>query len=438
MTPGMSRGWFGFFFSFNLGWIVAGIAGVAITPGFASPPARLAGSAPPAADDAFSIVALPDTQYYASSYPRIFRNQTRWIAKNAEKLRIKFVVGLGDIVDDGASVAQWRVADRAYRELDGKVPYLATIGNHDYDEKGRIATSGRKASRFNRFFGPSRYLSQGYSWYRQGPDPKSNENFYALFQIQGASYLVLSLEFYPRDSVIEWASGLIAANPGSQVIIATHSYLNNDNTRVSPCDPFAKAVYGLKSDNNGDDLWRKLVSKHPNVVLVLSGHIPVDGVGRRVDLGEGGNLVNQVLSDYQGEPSGGGGFLRVMTFHPSRRRIDVRTYSPELKSERSDPRNRFSLDLGIPSGAFPSFFEGVVKTVLPGGKCVGVPGAVATTSFGSAVTDERGRFKLKSPASSPVASVPYSVRKDGFREEADRATLSTPRGSSVTEVYLAH
>src|SRR5689334_12445964 len=67
----------------------------------------------------FTIVALPDTQIYAKSYPAIFASQTQWIADHRTDMNIQLVVGLGDIVDAGGNTTQWQNADAAYRTLDG-------------------------------------------------------------------------------------------------------------------------------------------------------------------------------------------------------------------------------------------------------------------------------------------------------------------------------
>src|SRR5579864_7563868 len=47
----------------------------------------------------FTVVVLPDTQYYSQSYPQIFDSQTQWIASNAAAQNIKLVIGEGDIVN---------------------------------------------------------------------------------------------------------------------------------------------------------------------------------------------------------------------------------------------------------------------------------------------------------------------------------------------------
>src|SRR3954449_200315 len=71
----------------------------------------------------FSIVVLPDTQYYSASYPQIFNAQTQWISANRDALNIQLVIGVGDIVDGPMQTSQWQNADTAVKYLDGVVPY---------------------------------------------------------------------------------------------------------------------------------------------------------------------------------------------------------------------------------------------------------------------------------------------------------------------------
>src|SRR5262252_8938181 len=57
----------------------------------------------------FTVVVLPDTQYYAAAYPSLFDAQASWIVANKQALNIAFVVHEGDIVDADV-VGQWQVA----------------------------------------------------------------------------------------------------------------------------------------------------------------------------------------------------------------------------------------------------------------------------------------------------------------------------------------
>src|SRR5207244_7300935 len=65
--------------------------------------AHAAGTSAHAADF-FTIVALPDTQYYTeleAKSEQYFKGQTRWIVANRDKEHIAFVTHLGDIQQDG-------------------------------------------------------------------------------------------------------------------------------------------------------------------------------------------------------------------------------------------------------------------------------------------------------------------------------------------------
>jgi hypothetical protein len=87
-----------------------------------------------AQSDDFTIVALPDTQVYSKDYPQIFKAQTQWIANNVAAKNIKLVLMEGDIVNGGGETYQWQNADAAMKILNGKVPYMVAMGNHDYDQ----------------------------------------------------------------------------------------------------------------------------------------------------------------------------------------------------------------------------------------------------------------------------------------------------------------
>ena len=146
-------------------------------------------------------------------------------------------------------------------------------------------------------------------------------------------FLILSLEFKPRDEAIEWANKVIASHPKHQCIIVTHAYLMNSGQR------YKEIGYDVEG-NGGEDMWQKLVSQHENIFMVLCGHTAPNT--RLTSKGVNGNEVHQLLADFQGE-KGGQGYLRIMTFFPKENRIDVSTYSPVLDHYRTEESNKFSL-----------------------------------------------------------------------------------------------
>jgi calcineurin-like phosphoesterase family protein/carboxypeptidase family protein len=386
----------------------------------------------PTPADEFTIVALPDTQFYSSTYPQIFAAQTRWIADHVQEQNIQLVVGLGDIVDGGGDLAQWQNADAAYRLIDGTAPYMIAIGNHDYDQNN---PAGRTAStkNFNTFFGPGRYA--GASWYRGSFPAGSNENFYGVIAVNGHSYLIIVLEFAPRDSSLAWADGLLKANPDKDAIIVTHMFTYMDNTRISQCDPNSAASFGVGQDNNGEDAWWKLVRKYPTVHLVLSGHVVQgDGTGRRMDLGVNGNLVNQFLSDYQSYPLGGEGFLRLIRISPSLNRVSVSTYSPYLDTSMTDDHNQFIVPYRNPGVANAAgTISGKVKSAID---CSPAAGVTVAYSGGAALTDSSGNFSIPASARRSLA---ITATKPGWLSNArtSTSTLNAVAEPSPAKIFVA-
>ena len=386
--------------------------------------------------DRFTIVALPDTQFYSKTYPSIFTAQTQWIVNNRQAMNIQLVLGLGDIVDAAGQTYQWNNATAAVDLMDGHVDYMMAIGNHDYDQND---PSQRRATAFNKYFGPARY--SGKSWYRGNYPPGSNENFYGTFVIGGRAYLVMALELFPRNATLQWAESVVAANPDKDVIIFTHAYIYYDNFRFGPCDSWNNVRMGLGADNNGEAMWAKFFSKYKNIVMVLNGHVANgDGVGRRQDLGVNGNLVNQMLSDYQSYPNGGGGYLRILTVTPSQNTVEVKTYSPWSNTYKTDSQNQFTVKYRN-DGTFTGngSIYGKVRNVVD---CSDVGSETVTTAGGSATSNAQGYFTVSNlaPGSRTVTGTKAGwVTASGSSTvqgqlAAQARILTAPSGSIVGKV----
>lgn len=296
----------------------------------------------------FRIALLPDTQSYSRAYPEIFRSQTRWIADHADS--ISFVLHQGDITDHNVP-EQWNVAQSAMNLLDGKVPYVMAMGNHDYGTNGRADV--RNADYFNDYF-PYAKLSRQAGFGGTFESGKM-ENSWHVFRAGGLNWLILSLEFGPRNKVLEWAAGIIREHPRHKVIVNTHAYMYADDTRMGPGDKWLPGDYGLAKNaaaedqvNNGEEIWEKLVSQHPNMLFVFSGHVLNKGAGKLVSEGKHGNKVYQMLANYQGgvkgSENGGNGFLRLITVNPRKGTVEVKTYSPHLNQYKTEPDHQFTFE----------------------------------------------------------------------------------------------
>lgn len=283
-------------------------------------------------DEVFTVVLLPDTQNYSEKYPETYIAQALWIRERMKPDNIKFVVGLGDVVQNAAAEQEWKNADVAAKILDGVVPYSIVPGNHDLVPKGRART--RETTLFRKYFPPARYEKE--PWYG-GHLGAGNENNYCTFEAAGRKFLVLSLEFCPTDEALAWGSGIVERHPNHNVIVATHCYLNTKGRETKSATTYQIA------GNTGEQMWEKFVSKHPNIFLVASGHH--SGVLTQTSTNAFGGKVIEILTDYQNLKNGGDGWLRTLKFVPRENKIYVDAYSPLLKEHNPDSKQTHTIDL---------------------------------------------------------------------------------------------
>lgn len=292
----------------------------------------------------FTLAVLPDTQIYTWKHPDTYPAQTKWIADNVQRYNIPYVLHVGDITQHNTN-HQWEIAARAHALLDAKVPCAITTGNHDLGPEGKAAT---RETAFAKFFP----LAAFQKWPTFGGiydrEVDRTDNSFHRFEAGGRKWLILALEFGPRDDVLRWANEVVARHPDRSVILVTHAYLRPDNMRFNR-HAFIKVKdlkvdmgmdrYGLSKAaggyNDGEDVWQKLVSQHANFALVVSGHVCY--TGRLDSAGKHGNNVHQMVVDYQNGKDGGQGYLRLLQFHPEGRKVSVVDYSP-LLDEVSDKK----------------------------------------------------------------------------------------------------
>ncbi len=297
--------------------------------------------------DPFSIVLIPDTQYYTSKQPNdatnTYRKQAQWIVDRRQSDNIQFAIHLGDITNSNA-LEEWKIADAAHAILDAAgVPHSVTTGNHDYLVDGEF---GRGDSLFDDYFGKGRFA--GKAWYG-GAYGSSNINNFTYFHVGPMKFLVLSLEYAPRKDVLCWADGVIAGHADHRVIIATHCYLTHGGNYSGGCPSTEYSALGAA----GGTVWSELASRNSNVFLVVSGH--VNDSEYRVQKGNHGNDVHEMLVDYQMEapctastaaactnhcrsgPHAGNGWLRKLVFDPRENTIHAETVTVEEGNSKVFP-----------------------------------------------------------------------------------------------------
>lgn len=364
----------------RLGWLLAAFALASVAPAqettYQKPALEQKGS--------WSLIMVPDIQ----NYVKWGRNQPildlmmAWLEESIDPLNVKMVVIVGDLVNnnekiindhdgDQTTTQQWAAVSRALARLDGKTPYIAASGNHDYS----VDPQGNRSSRYSEFVTTERnplnqkILVQN-NRNEQG-QPTLENSACELKGLHGQDYLFLTVEYAPRDVIVEWAKKIAAMDQYQhhRVVFITHAYLNAKDEHTGPApstwirwEPYnvnnaieKSSRIPLPRSNTGLQLWEKLVQPSKNIELVLCGHI--SGEGYRQDTNSAGKTVHQVLFDAQSvgggyyDGNGGDGWLRLLEFFPDGKTVKLRTFSPLFAASpttrqfawKRDPRNEFEM-----------------------------------------------------------------------------------------------
>lgn len=293
-----------------------------------------------------SFVVLPDTQNYARLFPDLFDCQVKWILSNQERFNIRFVLHEGDVTENN-NKPQWEVAKAAMSQLDGKTPYAICLGNHDIGDNGK---SNTRDSLFGQYFPMDFWKAQPTFGGVYDKETDRPDNSFHLFTTGAVDWLVLALEFGPRDDVLRWANQVVGDHPQRAAVLLTHAYMTAEgryDTEAfgrqggSPHGyPCAKNELGAKEGcNDGGQMWRKLVSKHKNFRLVFSGHTEL--VAKEDDRGVNGNTVHQYLADYQFCPNGGDTWMRLVQVCPDGETLRTTDFAPKLGKLHTDEAATF-------------------------------------------------------------------------------------------------
>ncbi|WP_207420748.1 metallophosphoesterase [Desertivirga brevis] len=284
----------------------------------------------------FTIPIFPDTQGEVGSRNDMFLSQINWIVKQKEKLNIPMALHVGDLVNFD-NFNHFEVASKGLEILDQqRIPYAIAVGNHDTEAVGEFSGSAapgnvnqnlRKTFKLNSYFPYTRFTNQ-----RGRYENDKIDNSYYTFKVGDTNWLVISMEFCPRLGVINWAGDIAKAYYNYNVILLTHYYLTGKGEIAKN-----NAGYG---DFSPQDMFDKLVKKHPNILMVLSGHVMSTAL--KVDKGDAGNSIYQILQNYQNEDNGGG-YLRLLTVDIDKGRIDAEMYSPFYNKAKKDS-SAFTID----------------------------------------------------------------------------------------------
>ncbi|HMR83022.1 MAG TPA: metallophosphoesterase [Niabella sp.] len=333
----------------------------------------------------WSVILLPDVQ----NYTKWNRNQPildlmmAWIEDHIDSLNIKMVLCTGDLVEendliipadngDQSAQRQWEFVSKSFSRLNGKTPYIAALGNHDFS---MADTTLIRTTRYDEFFKVDDNWLNKKALVQNGLNEMGQQSLQnSVYEVKsingGKDYLFMTIEYAPRDTVLSWARKIstLEQYKNHRIVLLTHAYLTpkdehwNGENRWIIYQPYIinnktqkSQRYLLPFANNGKQIWEKLVKPTPNIEMVLSGHI--FGEGYRNDKNVAGQTVHQMLYDMQTEGgghlhgNGGDGWLRILEFFPDNKTVKVKTFSPLFASSpstrhlawRKDKRNEYEM-----------------------------------------------------------------------------------------------
>lgn len=313
-------------------------------------------AAPAAAgeEDPFVFVSLPDTQVYAEDRtpdgrqpavtdPRgtgaIFFDQTEWLVENADRLDLRYVGHLGDIVQNGEDLEEWELAhDAMHALLEADIPHGTVMGNHD-DIEGAHGVDYRK--NYLDYFGPREF--QDREWFTAS-SPGGGANLVVLeHRHRKIGFLNFSID--QPQAEVDWAHDVVQRNPDTIFVVGTHRYLydfalaggrygESIDTPVGPITLQGGPVPGAVDPNSAQEFFEEFVSQHPNILMIHAGHF--HGEWMRLDeRNAGGRTLIQILTDYQSTRNGGDGWLRLYRMDFEEGTFGYDTYSPTLDRKRT-------------------------------------------------------------------------------------------------------
>jgi len=313
------------------------------------------------AQRSWTVAVIPDTQYYVrnDNDAVLFTEITQWLSDHAEAMNLQLVLHVGDIVDKN-STKQWEHAKSSLKLLDGKVPYVLAVGNHDL---GR--NSSDRSTQLNDYFklsdNPLNEAIFGGAF-----EEGRLENAWYHFTYGNRDYIIFSLEFGPRAEVVAWAKGIAEAHRDKSFILVTHEFIDHESvllnddgqarrtTRGSKNSPYSYGISKLGPVHSGQELWDAFVGRYSNFEMVFNGHykafkrtgpgandLKEDRSGaaasRRSDRYNDGRVVHQMMFNAQWAPRGGEGWIRLLEFMPDGKTVRVKTFSPYVERTSDDP-----------------------------------------------------------------------------------------------------
>ena len=269
----------------------------------------------------YTIIQISDTQSYMFGHPEYLNDMYSWMNESKKDLNIVMVNHLGDVCQDSTAL-QWNFTYDAFlKYLNNSIPFNIALGNHDYfSPYTGIGSEFRDIEYFAEKFSIDVVREQfnNIDWARYGGsfDNYNADNLYMFLEAgtPTVKYMVIILEYGPRQEVINWASELVEKYSDHKVIILTHCYYDTFGTRSTFN---ARRTTSFADSFEGTDIWNEFIDKYDNIVMINCGHSQNNQVQAYVNTTSKGTQVVQILSDPSAMLSGfpsDKGIIELMCF----------------------------------------------------------------------------------------------------------------------------
>lgn len=294
----------------------------------------------------YSFAVIPDPQVMAHWLQGNLSTISDYIIEKNETHNVAMTICVGDNADGVASSNpdldmdyQLSAVKREYDELYAEgIRWATTPGNHDYDNNSPVS---RSLTYYNKYFAHDELMD--YDYFGDVYEEGQTQNAYYLFEESGVKYLFMSIEFGADDDMLDWANEVVESYPERRVVVFTHAYIGGDGEVINHLSPHRPSSYGFAAGKCNDpvDIFDKFISKHSNIFMVFSGHVPSDDIFVNVAQGVHGNTIYQFLIDAQGiMMTGCESLVSLLTFDELNQKVYV-NYESTTTRELYNIQNQF-------------------------------------------------------------------------------------------------
>ena len=325
---------------------------------------------PPPGDGEFTYVVFGDTQnYHFPTNGGPYTNESfvvrvDWLLKNWGEQKCEFLSHLGDVADNPFDRRQWAIASNQFARLAAaNIPFAFAAGNHDevwgdttpiaehlptgwvaratgaaLGDKGTFVTyDGFDGLQYSKLPKIGKRFTDREGWDAPKGRTGVGGNSYQLLTLGEAEFIFIHLQCSIPTNVLQWADGLLTEYSDRLAIIVEHEGLGDVNGTL-PYESEADRLnigrmrasrYTSNGSTSAQYQWERCFSRHPNVLMILSGH-EIEALSHiRTSRGLYGNDVVEVVQNYPERPDSD--WIRLYRFDTANSRITVYTYSPTRK-----------------------------------------------------------------------------------------------------------